>query len=136
ANASAAAARHELSFPTRIASPPLAAANVVSTDSHTAPSARATVRRTASTVAIGVARAAGSRQRVRGEPRSGRIRSTKRVNRSISGSRTATPTTLYAVWYPASSVTPSTVLEARIIYGIVNGKSTRAIRAAIILNRI
>jgi hypothetical protein len=63
-----------------------------------AASDRAIVRRTASTATIGVASAEGSRQRVSGEPRSGNMRSTSCVNLSISGSRTTTPTTLYAVW--------------------------------------
>src|SRR5580704_12476937 len=75
-----------------------AAASAVFTDWQIASIASATVRRTASTAAIGVASAAGSRLRVSGEVRSGRSRSTKRVNQPIAGISTATPTTLYAVW--------------------------------------
>ena len=72
-------------------------ASATSTEPHTVKSTRAIVRRTASTATIGVASAEGSRHRVSGEPRSGRMRSTSRVNRWTSGSRTTTPTTLYAV---------------------------------------
>ena len=71
----------------------------------------------------GVGRADGSRYRVKAEPRSATILSISLVNGPISGSRIATPTTLYAVWYAATSVTGAMSFEIRTSHGVVKGKS-------------